>query len=475
MTPPANQTFADGVGAVTAANLNSMVQWCDTAAGLRAFIGLSNMVALLEGLSAVGDGGQGVFYWNSFSTAADDGVNIIKPSGVLVGAWIRIGTLSVGGGTDVVALYVSPTGSDANNGLTPATPFLTLQKAAAAVSQLSLGGLNFLINLANGTYTAGAVFSGPSNGAANATNGGGGQIIISGASPGGAIIADTSSSVAAIIALFGVQVSLQNVTISSTNGSAVFPSYSAIINIGPGVVIGACHFGQFHAETFGAVRIINSYTISGGAPAHLQAVLGGFIIYLEAGTTVTTTGTPAFSNGFAESDQNSVIYCNASFITFAGTGATGLRYIIRGNAIVETESGSATFLPGNAAGETQTGGQYLPPAPVSVSGFTGLGGAGTAITTTGSGIRGGAVQLTAASGAGNSGTVTIALTGDSGPDSLIIVPVPSSGTGSWASGAQVNVTALSASSVTLSWSNGGVSLNVSSTYFIAWVGTPLPP
>lgn len=467
---PANQTFADGVGAVTASALNSMVQWCDTVADLRTFVGLADMTVMLLGIGSVADGGQGTFYWNATSIAADDNNNVIRPNGVILGAWVRIPAAPIPVGTN---LYVSPSGSDANNGLSAQTPFLTLQKAAAVASTLSLGGGNLVINMANGTYMAGAVFSGPSNGAANATNSGGGTIIISGASAGGAVIADTSSSVAAIVALFGVQIGLQNVTISSVNGVAVFPSYGAAVNIGPGVVIGTCHFGQFHAETAGAVRIDASYTVNGSAPAHLQAVLGGFIIYNETAVTVTLTGTPSFTNGFAEADENSIIYCNASFVTFSGN-ATGLRYVIRGNAVVETESGSATFLPGNAAGQTQTGGHYLPPVSASVSGFTGLGGAGNVLIGSQSGIRGGSVELVAASGAGNSGTVTLAFAGDGGPNGIAIVPTLAIGTGTWAAGATVSLVGVSDSAAELIWNNNSVNLTSGDTYFLVWVGTPLP-
>ena len=87
---PANQTFADGVGAVTAANLNSMVQWCDTAADLRGFVGLADMTVLLLGIASVADGGQGTFYWNATSIAADDNDNDIRPNRVILGAWIRL-------------------------------------------------------------------------------------------------------------------------------------------------------------------------------------------------------------------------------------------------------------------------------------------------------------------------------------------------------------------------------------------------
>lgn len=41
------------------------------------------------GLDTVGDGGGGTYYWSASSTASDDGVSVIQPTGVTVGRWLK--------------------------------------------------------------------------------------------------------------------------------------------------------------------------------------------------------------------------------------------------------------------------------------------------------------------------------------------------------------------------------------------------
>ena len=90
MTAPANQTFVQGQGAVSADALNTFAQTVVNLAQLRAFTGLSNMVCIVQGSVAPNDGGQGTYYYNSTSTAADNGTTVIVPSGNVQGAWIRL-------------------------------------------------------------------------------------------------------------------------------------------------------------------------------------------------------------------------------------------------------------------------------------------------------------------------------------------------------------------------------------------------
>lgn len=87
--PPALAVFANGVGAVSDANLNSFMQTGALAADLRQLTGLNSMTVYLVGMAAQGDGGEGIFVFNSASTAADDNNDVIAPSGSLQGRWLR--------------------------------------------------------------------------------------------------------------------------------------------------------------------------------------------------------------------------------------------------------------------------------------------------------------------------------------------------------------------------------------------------
>jgi hypothetical protein len=90
MAPPSLTLFIQGQGVASADNLNTFPQSCDTAAQLRAFIGGYTICVYLRGFTTPGDGGGGMFYWNSTSTAADNGTTVFAPAGVSTGRWIRV-------------------------------------------------------------------------------------------------------------------------------------------------------------------------------------------------------------------------------------------------------------------------------------------------------------------------------------------------------------------------------------------------
>ena len=48
------------------------------------------MVCIVQGSAAPNDGGQGTYFYNSASTATDNGTTIIVPTGNTQGAWVRL-------------------------------------------------------------------------------------------------------------------------------------------------------------------------------------------------------------------------------------------------------------------------------------------------------------------------------------------------------------------------------------------------
>lgn len=89
MTSPANQVAVQGQGSVSGDNLNTFLQYDRTFSDLRAFTGTDQMTVMCLGGTAINDGNQGLFYWNS-SVTTDDGVNNILPSGSTSGGWTRV-------------------------------------------------------------------------------------------------------------------------------------------------------------------------------------------------------------------------------------------------------------------------------------------------------------------------------------------------------------------------------------------------
>lgn len=85
----------------------------------------------------------------------------------------------------------------------------------------------------------------------------------------------------------------------------------------------------------------------------MEAVYGGLI--LVNGQTVTISGTPAFGSAFAFAWRTGTV--DAYNNTYSGA-ATGVRYNANMNGVIVVGGAGATYLPGNSAGSTATGGQY---------------------------------------------------------------------------------------------------------------------
>jgi hypothetical protein len=101
---------ADGVGAIAAGQLNAYQISCYNTGILRTVVGQTGMSVILQGTNIPNDGGQGNFYWDYTSTATDNNFTVIRPYGVIYGAWIRtVVSGSVIG--DVSNATATPTGT----------------------------------------------------------------------------------------------------------------------------------------------------------------------------------------------------------------------------------------------------------------------------------------------------------------------------------------------------------------------------
>lgn len=89
MSAPSLQAYMQGQGQVNADGLNTFVSSCDTISDLQSFIGMVGIQVYLRGLSAVNDGGQGMFFWNA-NGSSNDGINNIAPFGASLGCWTRL-------------------------------------------------------------------------------------------------------------------------------------------------------------------------------------------------------------------------------------------------------------------------------------------------------------------------------------------------------------------------------------------------
>jgi len=239
--------------------------------------------------------------------------------------------------------YVRTDGSDSNTGLanTSAGAFATIQKAIDTVAGLDLNLQSCTISVGAGTF--------PAANTLRALVGGACSVVGQGSST---IVSGSGQMFALAVA---AQWSVTNLAVASTGGAGFqIVSPGARISIAS-IDFGACAGGSIYAG-YQSYVTIGAHTISGNRPFHVYAESGAIVVC--TGVTVTLSGTVPFPSGFI----NSITLSAVSFynITFAGTYTpTGPRYAVASNALLITNGGGATYLPGNTAGSTSTGGQYL--------------------------------------------------------------------------------------------------------------------
>lgn len=244
--------------------------------------------------------------------------------------------------------FVSTTGNDNSDGLTSGSALLTVQGAIDRTYTLDLNGQNVTIQVAAGTY--------------------GGTVVAQGVCPGGKVVGN--------ITILGDTTTPSNVVFNNASGPLVYALQNARVAVRgirftganaehlraeqhAQITFDSCEFAAttlYHtaAYSLGLVRATGNYTITGGAQSHWRSTFGGNINVNSV--TVTLTGTPAFTVGFSDAELNSTQQLNG--ITFSGS-ATGPRYSATANSVIYTNGAGATYLPGNSAGSTATGGQYV--------------------------------------------------------------------------------------------------------------------
>jgi hypothetical protein len=256
---------------------------------------------------------------------------------------------SLQGGREVLTAhrtyYVRSDGADSNSGLVNSAggAFLTLQKAVDSAAALDLSIYNVTIQAAAGTYARVEL---------KALTGSGSATILGDTTTPANVHITTSDAGAPAILADGVRRwTIDGVKVSTT-GSAlqgVRATNGAFITLGRNEY-GPSPNAQIWAEAGSTIAISHNYAVTGSAVAHWLALMQGAITC--QGKTVTLTGTPAFSSAFAYAARLGVLQLNSN--TYSGS-ATGKRYNVEENSVVF----SGVTLPGNAAGTSATGGQYV--------------------------------------------------------------------------------------------------------------------
>lgn len=247
--------------------------------------------------------------------------------------------------------YVRTDGSDSNTGLanTAGGAFLTIQKAFDAVGGIDTSIYDVTIQLGDGTYTG------------NLTLGcwaGSGDLTLQGNSstPDSTVITSTTGTTLTNLAS-GCKFNIKNFKITSTTSGAISCQEGTSTEELGGINWGTIAGGGYHISCVnGAVYRCNSIakTISAGGAGHMRVAIGR-LVYVSGTTTIS--GTPAFSVGFVNITESGSSLASSA-VTFSGS-ATGPRYIATLNGTINTSGSGANYFPGDSAGSTATGGQYV--------------------------------------------------------------------------------------------------------------------
>lgn len=239
---------------------------------------------------------------------------------------------------DILVIYIDQSLVTTGNG-SAASPYKTIAEAVNALFEMDGFGKRAKIQLVAGTYSEVVSVN------TDLTGNGNWELVIAG-------VASTPASVTMTggITITGATVTLQDLTVTTNGILAVKSAYVRLARVN----FGAVATTHISAETNGTAEIVDNYTISGAATVHAQTGYNGQ--FLCQNKTVTITGTPAFSSYFAFATKLS--YQDYTGTTFSGS-ATGVRAAVTLNSVINTNGGGANFLPGNAAVQTSTGGQYV--------------------------------------------------------------------------------------------------------------------
>ncbi len=250
-----------------------------------------------------------------------------------------------------VSLFVSPTGNDANNGLTVGSPFLTLQHAAnIAQSNYDTQGHIITINVASGTYTAGASLTGQ-------PVGGGTIAFVGNVSSPSSVSVILGSPGSCFSGTTGARLTVSGFFMAAQFGSSAPGQLAGVcLAAGGGALLaydhctfGITQFAHVQAGSGGNLVCGGPCTISSTAQFHLTAGSGGQINII--GQAFTLTGTPGFAT-FVASDASGLVLASGN--TFSGA-ATGQRYTATNGGYIDTFGGGINYFPGNTVGSSATG------------------------------------------------------------------------------------------------------------------------
>jgi hypothetical protein len=278
--------------------------------------------------------------------------------------WIKALNLWVTGGgrreilTGDTTYFVSTTGSDVTGDGSAGKPWQTLDNANSVLAEtIDGGGHKVFIQVADGTYSS--TYPGQIPNVS--------QLVVQGHSGDATKVIIQDDGYAGFDVNQGGPMGffLEWLTLQQANGGTPFIMDAhggnciignCILDGGAGNSFGLFIQGSPNSLSFGfdhtGAQVPN--TIKGNFSNCLMTLGLG---YFTHGGVTTIVGTPNFTGAFLAVNLLSSYNEAGSWVN--GASATGKRYDVQGNSVVQSSGGGPNLFPGNVAGTTSTGGQYL--------------------------------------------------------------------------------------------------------------------
>lgn len=239
--------------------------------------------------------------------------------------------------------YVRSDGSNSNTGLadTSGGAFLTIQKAMDVIATIDMNGYTVTVQVRDGTY---AGFTVPVTVGQSTVA----KLVIQGNSGTPANVAITSAMTVGA----GARATIKDLAITSAGHGLVLNGAGASCDFA-NIAFGSCTNAQIYLASGATATMTGNCSFAGSSQVRVWARWNA--VYVEEFRTCTYVGTPAYSVA------NMYILSGATVSSAVSTqtgSATGTRYSVNGNALLETGGGGASFFPGDVSGGTGTGGQY---------------------------------------------------------------------------------------------------------------------
>lgn len=261
-------------------------------------------------------------------------------------------------------IFLAQSGSNTANGLTSGTPLASLQTAWNLLQNSFNANANITtLKLADGTYSGSAILSGPipgqtggDNTRAGAINDSSVRIVGNTTTPTNVVVTSTAP-LGTINVYAAARVAITGMQISNTSGFYDLYSVGSWAST-QNIAWGTASAIQAATNSGGFIELYTPYSIVAGSGCHIIAGQGGFVQFLGNGlvaATITLVGTPNFSSGFACAQSG---YISVSIANSFSGAATGQRFSVDLNGVIDSGGNGTSYFPGNSAGGISSGGQY---------------------------------------------------------------------------------------------------------------------